>query len=61
MGAGEYTDYGSTHFLKPLDEIVVVVYDERQMPDGPDMTSVLGMFEDNPPPDGAVMLHQTFL
>lgn len=61
LGAGEYTDYGSTHFLKPLDEIVVVVYDERQMPDGPDMTSVLGMFEDNPPPDGAVMLHQTFV
>jgi len=61
LGAGEYTDYGSTHFLQPLDEIVVVVYDERLMPDGPDMTAVLGMFQDNPPPDGAVMLHQTFV
>ena len=28
----------------------MVVYDERQMPDGPDMTSVLGMFEDANPP-----------
>lgn len=29
-------------------QIVVVVYDERQMPDGPDMTAVLGMFEEQP-------------
>ena len=34
---------GGKHFVP---QIVVVVYDERQMPDGPDMTSVLGMFED---------------
>eukprot|EP00913_Durusdinium_trenchii_P002689 g2488.t1 len=59
--AEEYTDYGSTHFLKPLDEIVVVVYDERLMPDGPDMKAVLNMFEDAPAPEGAVMLHQTFV
>lgn len=25
---------------------MVVVYDERQMPDGPDMTAVVAMFEE---------------
>ncbi|CAE7213558.1 CHR23 [Symbiodinium necroappetens] len=61
LGAGEYTDYGATHFLQPLDEVVVVVYDERVMPDGPGMAQVLEMFEDTPAPAGSVMLHQTFV
>ena len=42
-----------------LPQIVVVVYDERQMPDGPDMTSVLGMLEDTTTPQIMVDMKRT--
>ena len=39
--------YIAAIFRRLMWQIVVVVYDERLMPDGPDMTAVLGMFQDH--------------
>lgn len=61
LGAGEYTDYGASHFLQPLDEVVIVVYNEKTLPDGVSRNQVDDMFEDGCAPDGSVYLHQTFV
>lgn len=61
LGAGEYTEYGETHFMQPLDEAVIVVYDERKYPSGICNLIVQALFEDKPNPEGTVVLHQTFV
>lgn len=61
LGAGEYTDYGASHFMEPLDEVVIIVYNEKILPDGVSSTQVDDMFDDRIAPDGSVYLHQTFV
>eukprot|EP00812_Abedinium_dasypus_P008736 NODE_2475_length_928_cov_330.731959.p1 GENE.NODE_2475_length_928_cov_330.731959~~NODE_2475_length_928_cov_330.731959.p1 ORF type:complete len:268 (+),score=90.61 NODE_2475_length_928_cov_330.731959:3-806(+) len=61
LGAGKYTEWGAENYLKVGDEIVIMVYDERKFPQGPDMALVLQAFADGHAPEGIVTLHQTFL
>lgn len=61
VGAGEYTDWGATNYLQPKDECLVLVYNEKAYPSGPDMDSIHQMFEERNPPDEIIALHQTFV
>jgi len=60
LGAGEYTEYGQTHYMQSLDEIVIIVYNEMLLPSGPNDAQIKSMFLDQPAPDGSVVLHQLF-
>jgi len=62
VGAGEYTEWGATNYLQPQDEAVVIVYDEKKFPNGPDAQTVQALFGDtNAEHDGLIALHQTFV
>lgn len=61
LGAGEYTDWGSTHFIEPKDEALVMIYDEEEFPEGPGMDVVERLFETTKAPTGIIALHQTFV
>eukprot|EP00434_Breviolum_minutum_P018664 symbB.v1.2.016467.t2/scaffold1252.1/size200744/15 len=60
LGAGEYTDWGSTNYLQPKDQSLVMVYDEEIFPNGPDEELVEKLFEEGDAPRGIIALHQTF-
>lgn len=61
LGAGEYTDWGSTNYLQPKDQSLVMVYDEEIFPNGPDEELVEKLFEEGDAPRGIIALHQTFV
>jgi hypothetical protein len=61
LGAGEYTDWGQKNYLKPGDEAVIAVYDERLFPDGPCPAVLNDLFDDRAAPAGIISLHQTFV
>lgn len=62
MGAGEYTDWGMKNFIQPKDETLVIVYDERVLPNGLDEDTVKDLFTDKIDNDkGFISLHQTFI
>lgn len=59
-GAGEYTEWGSTNYIKVGDEVAIFLYDETKFPDGPTVQVIQDVFDDLPAPEGMVDLHQTF-
>lgn len=61
LGAGEYTEWGETNFLQPGDESLVMVYDEKLFPQGPNEDTVNLLFDEMTTPDGIVALHQTIV
>lgn len=62
LGAGEYTDWGASNFLKVKDECLVLIYDEKCYPNGPSESLVNDLFEDNiVAHEGIIALHQTFV
>ena len=61
LGAGEYTEWGEKNFLQPKDEALVVVYDERTFPDGPDAELIEALFDDGHAPPGLICVHQTLV
>lgn len=61
LGAGEYTEWGENHFLQPMDESVVVVYDEKLHPNGVSKELVTEMFDDHSVPKGIIALHQVLV
>ena len=62
LGAGEYSEWGEANFLKKHDETVVLLYDERYFPDGPELQMVRHLFQERIDcPKGIVALHQTFV
>lgn len=63
-GAGEYTEWGAKNYLQIGDEVVIILYDEREFPltdGGPSWHLVEASFDDQPCPKGMVDLHQTFV
>lgn len=61
LGAGKYTEWGEQNYIKPKDETVILIYDMREFPEGPDSEMVEAMFQDRLAPKGIVCLHQTFV
>jgi hypothetical protein len=62
LGAGEYTEWGAANYLQPLDEAVVMLYDEAVYPNGPSTDVIESVFEERGKvPDGIAALHQTLV
>lgn len=61
LGAGEYTEWGSSNFIQEKDQALVMIYDDQVHPEGPSADMVARMFESTKTPEGIVALHQTFV
>jgi len=61
LGAGEYTEWGSSNFIERGDEALVLIYDEQGLPAGPNGHTIRRLFEDARAPEGIIALHQTFV
>jgi len=61
LGAGEYTEWGATHYMKKGDECAVFIYDETLFPNGVSKEIIDRCFNDQSMPEGIIDLHQTFV
>jgi len=61
LGAGEYTEWGSTNFLQAKDECLVLVYNTKTYPEGPSAEQIAELFSEHDAPKDVIALHQTFI